>query len=205
MKRIASRVIAFAFALTAAAATTGAPATGREIAAKLSSDLLGLNSVLVGEEPLQDDVYSREELQSLVTYSQNKVIQAYQRDIRSFESRRLRAAEGLDNGPFAFRTFASPDQAYKLTRALAGKDLSESNLMPLAEAIAGMIDSAIDCRNSESPVQDSARLRDAAQHAYDTLKNLRVSNHDTRVVIDALLRGAQALASRSARTTTIFK
>jgi hypothetical protein len=190
-------------ALAVVAVTAAHGQATSDLAAQLTADFLPLQSALVDRGPLQDAVYSREELQSLISYSQSRVIQAYQRDIRSFEAASLREPRKFGDPPLAFSTFASVDQAYKLTRVLAGKDLSEDNLAPLTRAITAIITSAITSRKSGASIRDSTALRDSSQQTYDALRNIGVNNRDLRIVIDAFLRGAQTLSQPA--PVTIFK
>jgi hypothetical protein len=167
-----------------------------DIVSRMTSDLLALREVLVSDEPLQDGVYTREELESLVTVSQSKVMSAYQNELTALQYQRNRAVPRKpDEGRPTFRSFGSPDQAYKLTRALAGKELSVDQLRPLAEGIVAMIESAVDCRDSSSRLEGSVAFHDAAEKTYAALEALRVSKREVRIVTEALFRGAQSAAS----------
>jgi hypothetical protein len=181
------------------------PRPDAAIVNKLTSDLLPLKDVLTSDEPLRDGIYGMSDLQSLVTYGQNKVIRAYEKDLREFQfpwdrARRERVRKPEDVS-IAFSSFSSQDQTYKLTKALAGRSLSEENLMPLAEAIAAMDQSALICRDSASPLRDSADFRKAAQNAHDALRAIGLSPADARIVTEALLSGGQAVVAPPIRVT----
>jgi hypothetical protein len=160
-----------------------------------------LKSTLISSEPLKDAVYTPAELQSLVTYSQHKVIQVYQKDLMEIQRSHHSAVRKPEDASLAFYSFFSPDQAYKLTSALAGKNLSEENLRPLVEEIVGMAASAIECSDTASPLQNSAAFRSSAEKAFAALQALGVSGADLRVVTDALFRSAKAAASPPVRAT----
>jgi hypothetical protein len=160
-----------------------------------------MKSALTTSEPLQDHVYTDVELRSLVTYSQNKVILAYSKDLFEVPRTHNRLVKRPEDPSLSFRMFFSRDQAYKLTWVLAGKDLSEDNVKPLAEGIVGMAVSAVECRNVACQLQDSAAFRSAAETAWGALRALGVSDADLRVVTDALFRGAKAAASPPFRAT----
>jgi hypothetical protein len=179
----------------------GQPANDSAIVARMTSNLLVLKSVLISSEPLQDEVYTPAELQSLITYSQHKVVQGYQTDLGELQFRHNRTVRKLEDGPMSFGTFFSRDQAYKLTSALAGKDLSEGNLTPLVEGIVGMAVSAVECRNTSSLLPNSAAFRSSAEKALTALQALGLSSPDLRVVVDALFRGAMAAAASPIRST----
>ena len=166
-----------------------------QIVSKMTSDLLPLKSALISSEPLKDDVYTPAELQSLVTYSQHKVIQSYQKDLVEIQFRHNLALRKPDNAPVSFGSFFSPDQAYKLTSVLAGKDLSEENLMPLVEGIVGMAESAAESSATSAPLEKSVAFRTAAEKFWSALHALGVGNPDLEIVTDALFRGAKAAAS----------
>jgi hypothetical protein len=177
------------------------PMSDVDIVARMTSDLLPLKSTLTASEPLSDEVYTPVELQSLVTYSQHKIIQSYQKDLMEVQFKNNRTVRKPADGSLSFGSFFSPDQAYKLTSALAGKDLSEESLTPLVEGIVGMAESAVECRNTSSSLQNSAVFRSSAQKAWAALRALEVSNTDIRVVTDALFRGSKAAASPPIRLT----
>jgi hypothetical protein len=187
--------------LFAAAILHAQPAGDVDIVVRMTADLLPLKSVLTSTEPLKDDVYRPAELQSLVTYNQHKIIQAYQKDLMELQFKYNRAERRPEDASLSFRSFFSPDQAYKVTRALAGKDLSEENLTPLVEGIVGMAKSAVECRNTSPPLQDSAAFRSSAEKAWTTLRTLGVNDTELRIVTDALFRGAKAAASPPVRAT----
>jgi hypothetical protein len=171
------------------------------VVARITGDLLGMKSSLTTSEPLKDEVYKDVELQSLVTYSQNKVMLAYSKDLFEVQRTHNRMVKRPEDASIAFRSFFSRDQAYKLTWVLAGKDLTEDNVKPLAEGIVGMAVSAVECRNAACPLQDSTAFRSAAEMAWGALRELGVSDADLRIVTDALFRGAKAAASPPSRAT----
>jgi hypothetical protein len=160
-----------------------------------------MKSALTTSEPLQDHVYTDAELQSLVTYSQNKVIRSYSKDLFEVQRTHNRMVKRPEDASIAFRSFFSRDQAYKLTWVLTGKDLTEDNVKPLAEGIVGMAVSAVECRNVACPLQDSTAFRNAAEMAWGALRELGVSDADLRIVTDALFRGAKAAAAPPFRAT----
>jgi len=171
------------------------------IVARITGDLLPMKSALTTSEPLQEGVYKDAELQSLVTYSQNKVILAYSKDLFEVQRTHNRVVKRQEDASIGFRSFFRRDQAYKLTWVLGGKDLTEDNVKPLAEGIVGMAVSAVECRNVACPLQDSAAFRNAAEMAWGALRTLGVSDADLGVVTDALFRGAKAAASPPLRAT----
>jgi hypothetical protein len=83
------------------------------------------------------------------------------------------------------------DLAYKLTRALAGKELSEEKVTPLNEAVVQMIESAFECRDKSTSLRDSPTFRDAAAKAWTALQALGLSTGELRIVSAALFRGAE--------------
>src|SRR5207248_2820429 len=132
--------------------------------------------------PLKDDVYAPAELQSLVTYSQHKVIDALHKDLVELQFKSNRVRKNPGDASLSFGPFFGPDQGYKLTSALAGKDLSEDNVTPLVEGIIGMAESAIECRNTSAPLQNSAAFRTSAEKTWTALQTLGVKNPELRVV-----------------------
>jgi len=168
---------------------------------RITSELLHLNSVLISSEPLKDEIYTPAELQSLVTWSQHKIMQAYQRDLLELQIKRNRAVSRPGDASLAFGSFYSADQAYRLSSPLAGKDLSERSVTLLAEGIVAMAEAAIECRYTSSSLQTSAGFRNAAEKVWTALQVLGVGDPDRGVVVDALFRGAVAAASPPVRTT----
>jgi hypothetical protein len=158
------------------------------IVARITADLLPLKSVLISGEALRDEVYLPAELQSLVTYGQNKVIQSLRKDLFQLQYQH----KEREDGPASCASFFSPDEGYKLTTVLAGKDLTEGNLKPLVEGIVGMAVSAIEHR-------DFAAFRDAAEKTWGALQALGVSDPDLGIVVDALFRGAKVASSPPVR------
>lgn len=136
------------------------------LVARITRDFLAMKSALTTSDPLHDDVYKPAELQSLVTYSQNKVILACSKDLFEVQRAHNRVVKRPEDASLSFGMFFSPDQGYKLTWVLAGKDLSEDNVKPLAEGIVGMAVAAVECRNVVCPLQDSAVFRSAADMAW---------------------------------------
>jgi hypothetical protein len=177
------------------------PPGNAEIVSRLTADLIPLKAVLISEEPLEDAVYSPDELRGLESVGQYKVMQACQRDLLPILISHTRGARRPEDASIAFGSFFSPDLAYKLTRALAGKDLTELNVRPLSEGIIGMNESALDCSIASCQLQDSAAFRSSAQRTWDALHVLGVEERDLRIVTAALFRGAKAAASPPVRAT----
>lgn len=166
------------------------PPTGAAIVAKLVSDLLPLKLAVCSDDPLKDDVYTRNELQSVETYSQSQAMKPFEWDLAKFRFEQHPALRKPVNGRIFIRSFIGPDQSYKLAYVLTGKDLSEANLASLVEAIVAMVDSVDVCRETESPLQNSAGFRSAAEKARDALEALGIGKHDVHVVMDSLFRAA---------------
>lgn len=169
--------------------------TDADIAARLAKDLLPATVALTWPEPLRDDVYSRTELQSLATASLRSVMNAYEADLRELERRHNRVARRPEDGPLSFRSFVSPDQSYKLAHALASKEISETSLLPVCEAIVQMAVASVECRNTSCHLQDSPHFRNAAESAWRTLKSIGLDGKDLLYVTDSFFRGATAAAA----------
>jgi len=93
-----------------------------------------------------------------VTVSQNRVIVAWRKDVLQFE-RRLNRQQAqrmpADTPVIGSVSFLSPVQEYQLTWVLAGRDLSEANVRPLAEAVVEMIESGVASRETSSSLEES--------------------------------------------------
>jgi len=63
-----------------------------------------------------------------------------------------------------FRSFAGPNQAYKLAFVLTGKDFSAINVTPLVEALVGILESADVCSDTGAPLQSSTEFRSSAEN-----------------------------------------
>ena len=144
-----------------------------DIAARLVRDLLPATDALTWPDPLIDDVYTRTELQSLATASLRRVMNAYEADLRELERRHNRVVRRPEEGPLSFRSFVSPDQSYKLAHALASKEITETTLLPVCEAIVNMAVASAECRNTSCHLQDSPDFRSAAENAWRTLHSIR--------------------------------
>ncbi len=186
------------------ASVLSAPAqtsTDADIAARLVKDLLPATAALTWPDPLIDDVYTRTELQSLATASLRRVMSAYEADLRELERRHNRVVRRLWEGPLLFRSFVSPDQSYKLAHALASKEITETTLLPVCEAIVQMVVASADCRNTSCHLQDSPDFRSAAENAWSTLQSIGLDSRDLRCVMGSFFRGATAAAAPPATTT----
>jgi hypothetical protein len=181
------------------------PVDNAGIVVKMTTDLLPLKSAMPSSEPLKDDVFTRAELESLVKGTQRQIIQSWQEDLSKVQARYIRSFRKPGDSPWeapsGFWAFSDQDQAYKLTSVLAGRDLSEENLRPLVEGIVGMAESAMESRNTSSPLRDSATFHSSAEKVGAALQALGVSNADIRVVGDSLFAGAERAATPPIRTT----
>ena len=200
MKLLANKRFPLCLALFAFAADAQPP-NNAEIVSRFTADLLPLKDMLTSEEPLKDAVYSFDELRGLESVGQYKVMQACQRDLFPVLSSHTLVARKPEDASVGFGSFFSADLAYKLTRVLAGKDLTASNVRPLSEGIVGMNESALDCSIASCRLQDSTAFLISAQRTWDALQGLGVKDQDLRIVTDALFRGAKAAASPPIRST----
>jgi hypothetical protein len=174
--------------------------TDTDIAARLAKDLLPATAALTWPDPLRDDVYSRTELQSLATASLRGVMNAYEADLRELERRHNRVVRKPEEGSLSFRSFTSHDQSYKLARALVSKEITETTLLPVCEAIVHMVVASVECRNTSCHLQDAPDFRSAAENAWRTLHSIGLDGKDLRYVMDSFFRGAMAAAAPPART-----
>jgi hypothetical protein len=172
-----------------------------QIVGRLTADLLGMKDAVTASDPLKDEVSTTTELQSLITYSQGKVIRSLEMDLMKYEVQYYPVHKGPDDARVQIKSFFTGDLGYKLTTAIAEKDLSERNLTPLVQAIVGMVGNALECRDNHSRLQNSVAFRQSAESAWMALKQLGVHNPDLRIVMDALFRGAESAASPPLRTT----
>ena len=193
MRRVFCWLIA---SVLSALAQTSADA---DIAARLVKDLLPASAALTWPDPLKDDVYSRTELQSLATASLRRVMNAYEADLRELERRHNRMVRRPQEGPVSFRSFVSPDQSYKLAHALASKEITETSLRPVCEAIVQMVAASVECRNTSCHLQDSPDFRSGAENAWTTLQSIGLDGKDLRYVTDSFFRGATAAAAPPTR------
>ena len=174
--------------------------TDADIAARLVKDLLPATAALTWPDPLRDDVYSRTELQSLATASLRRVMSAYEADLRELERRHNRVVRRPEEGPLSFRSFVSPDQSYKLAHALASREITETALLPVCEAIVHMVVASVECRTTSCHLQDSPDFRSAAENAWGALQSIGLDSKDIRYIMDSFFRGATAAAAPPART-----
>jgi hypothetical protein len=170
------------------------------MAARLAKDLLPATTALTWPDPIKDDVYSRAELQSLATAGLHKVMEAYQADLRKLEQEHNRVVKKPEEASLGFRSFASPDQSYKLAHALSGKQLTEGALLPLSEAIVQMVIASVECRNTSCQLQNSHEFRSAADQTLNALQTIIVDGKDLRSVMDSFFRGAVAAAAPPVRS-----
>jgi hypothetical protein len=127
--------------------------------------------------------------------NETDAIPRYQRDIMEFEIEIYRSGAQLTGSdPRNISGFFSQDQARKIAGALAGKDLTEAGVRPLAEAIVGMVESAVACRITTSALRESPRFRAAAEQARTALQMLGVDDRNAAAVLDALLTKSNAVA-----------
>jgi hypothetical protein len=178
-----------------AAAVAAQPISHDEIVAKLTADLLPLKLAVASDDPLKDDVYTPAELQSVETYSQSQAMKAFEKDLIQFRLQRYHPRPNPLTGTVVLRPFIGPDQAYKLAYVLTGKELTETNLAPLVQALVGIRGSAAVCSNTRARLQNSAEFRSSAENARNALQGLGVSKHDVHIVMDSLFRGAILAAS----------
>jgi hypothetical protein len=80
---------------------------------------------------------------------------ACEADLRELERKHNRVVKRPDEASLSFRTFASPDQSCKLVHALAGKEVTETTLLPVCEALVGIVVASVECRNTLCHLQDS--------------------------------------------------
>src|SRR5437879_6518295 len=64
---------------------SAAPVTRGDIVTKLTSHLVRLKLAVAADEPLKAEVYTKAELQSLATYSQNQAIRPFETDLIDFQ------------------------------------------------------------------------------------------------------------------------
>jgi hypothetical protein len=171
-----------------------------DFVSRLNADLLPLSALPALSSPLEDGV-SKAAARKTVSPEQNAIMDKYRQDLIGFERQRDLATSRPDSLLVGMRSFFSWDEAYKLTSALAGKELSEGNLTPLSEAIRGIANSAVVCRNTGSALLDSAEFRASAEKANDALRALGVSNHDARAVMEMLFSRARVAAVPAPRMT----
>jgi len=176
--------------LLTAATITAQSMNDEEIVAKLTSDLMALKLAVASGEPLKDDAYTPTELQSVETYSQSQAMKRFETDLAKFRVKHHPVRHELGYGPVLIRPFVGPDQAYKLAYVLTGKDLSETSLSALVEALLGIVDTAATCSETRTPLQNSAEFRASAEKARNALQGLGVSKRDIHIVMDSLFRGA---------------
>jgi hypothetical protein len=171
------------------------PTIDDQIVAKLVSDLLPLKLAVASEEPLKDNVYTPTELQSVETYSQSQAMKRFQNDLIGYQLQQETAMRPPGPKGVSLRSFIGPDQGYKIAKVLTGKDLPEAGLKPLVEALVGMVESANECRDTRSPLQNSEQFRGSAEKALKALDALGVNKHDVHILMDSLFRGAINAAS----------
>jgi hypothetical protein len=172
-----------------------------DIAARMISDLLPLKTALTWPDPLKDSVYAAAELQSLATASLRRVMKSFQNDLLALQFIHDRAVKKPDDAELTFRSFFNPDEAYKLTRVLAGKDLTPENLAPLVEGIIEMQNAAMECRDTSTPLQNSADFPRSAEKVWAALQAIGVSDPDLRIVTGAFFRSAKIAAAPPIRLT----
>ena len=93
--------------------------------------------------------------------------------------------------------------AYALTRVLAGKALSEDRVAP-AEAIEGVVASALECRANLTRLPDSIRFRNSMEQAYRALISLGVSVPNSRVMMGLLFRSVDRMAHRGSPSAPMY-
>jgi hypothetical protein len=71
-----------------------------------------MKDAVSASEPLKEDVYTPGELHSLITYSQNKVIQSFEKGLEEFHFRYYPACKQPEDARVVFRQFFSRDLAY---------------------------------------------------------------------------------------------
>ncbi len=76
------------------------------------------------------------------------------------------------NVKLTFPGVVSADLTYKLTASLAGRNLTEENVTPLAAAIVDSLGSALECRNDETPLADCKGLHRSSEQFWTALQNL---------------------------------
>jgi hypothetical protein len=164
-----------------------------ETISRMTADLLPLKDALTSTEPLKES-YTWDELRSLVTVSQNRVIQAFRKDLFALEGRLNREQAKrmpADRRPIGGVSFMSPVLEYQLTWVLAGKDLSEENVRPLAEAVVAMVESGVRLQGTSTGLEESGEFRNAARKAWDALAALGVGSADVEIVSKGLFEGAK--------------
>jgi hypothetical protein len=87
----------------------------------------------------------------------------------------------------SFRSFASPDQSYKLAHAPAGKEITETTLRPVCEALVHMVLASVECRNTSCHLQDSRDFRGAAEDGWKTLQSIGLDGRDLQYVMESNL------------------
>jgi hypothetical protein len=192
--------LVFCWLIASASSALAQTSTDADIAARLVKDLLPATGALTWPDPLIDDVYTREELQSLATASLRRVMSAYEADLRELERRHNRVVRRPEEGPLSFRSFVSSDQSYKLAHALASKEITETTLLPVCEAIVHIVAASVECRNTSCHLQDSPDFRSASEDAWKTLQSMGLDSRDLRYVMDSFFRGATAAAAPPVRT-----
>src|SRR5579863_2451427 len=147
--------ILFCGTLFIAALIAQSPAEGIEsdFVLRINSDFTPLKVLPLMPNPLEDRDYTVSEIQSSLGPEQLEAIERYRSDVTRFE-RIQNLAMKREESMSARQTqaFFSWDEAYKLTSALRGKDLSESKLTLLSAAILGIVNAAVECRNRISPL-----------------------------------------------------
>ena len=126
---------------------------------------------------------------------------AYATHLRQFEFRlNSITPRKQDEASLAFRSFVSPDQEFKLTSALAGRDLTEGQSSNLADAIVGIVEGSVACREAARALRDCPFVRTPTANVTTSLISVGVSRELTIIVVDSILKGAEALAMPPTRT-----